>query len=180
MTTQRYLGIAMAATSVVVVAGAVVIGQAQRNPATLDDLLAELRGLRADASQTASASIRAQLLMGRLQLQEQRIITVSGQLAVVRQQLTVVEGGIGQVSANLKRLEEASTDGGLSGDDRTSLDSQIASMKATLKEMQQNAGTDRDREGELTSLLASEQSRWTDFNGRLDDLEQSLPKGPLR
>jgi chromosome segregation ATPase len=180
MTKQRCFGIAMAATSVVVVAGAVVIGQGQRSPATLDDLLAELRGLRADASQTASASIRAQLLMGRLQLQEQRIITVSGQLAVARQQLTAVEGGIAQVSANLKRLEETSTTGGLSADDQTSLDREIAGIKATLKEMQQNAGTDRDREGELTSLLASEQGRWTDFNGRLDDLEQSLLKGPPR
>src|SRR5207249_8955825 len=114
MTRQRFLGIASAACAglVLVVASAVLVGQAQRSPATLDDLLVEVRGLRADGSQAASASIRAQLLMGRLQLQEQRIMTVSGQLAIARQQLTAVEDGLSQVNANLKQLETASSAGG--------------------------------------------------------------------
>ena len=52
---------------------AVVSGQGQRSPATLDDLLSEIRGLRADINQGTLMAIQADLLMGRLQLEEQRI-----------------------------------------------------------------------------------------------------------
>jgi len=38
-----------------------------------DELLTEVRALREDVNQAASASIRAQLIVARLQLQEQRI-----------------------------------------------------------------------------------------------------------
>lgn len=36
----------------------IAFGQTPRNPATMDDLLAELRGLRADLSHVAAANMR--------------------------------------------------------------------------------------------------------------------------
>ena len=46
---------------------AVASGQAQRSPATLDDLLAEMRALRADLSESSAVSTRALLLAARVQ-----------------------------------------------------------------------------------------------------------------
>jgi hypothetical protein len=67
-------------------------GQAQRSPATLDDLLTEIRGLRADLSQQSSASFRTQLLVARLTLQEQRINALAGQLNETRRALSSKQG----------------------------------------------------------------------------------------
>jgi len=33
----------------------------------------------------------------------------------------------------------------------------------------------RGQESELAAQIAAEQGRWADFNGRLDELERSLP-----
>ena len=55
--------------------------------ATLDEVLAELRALRAELIEVAHASLRAQLLVARLALQEQRITTVSKELADVHEKL---------------------------------------------------------------------------------------------
>src|ERR1051325_6702667 len=65
----------------------VASAQADRRAATLDDLLIEIRGLRADLGQAASASMRMQLLVARLSLQEQRITVLSRQLTDVQSQL---------------------------------------------------------------------------------------------
>ena len=51
------------------------------------DLLAEVRGLRADLNQAAGASMRAQLLVARLSLQEQRITTLGKELTELQAQL---------------------------------------------------------------------------------------------
>jgi hypothetical protein len=81
--------------------------QAQRNPATLDDLVNEVRGLRVEVSRAAGASMRMQLLVARLQLQEQRIITVAGQLTEVRRLLSINEAGQIRPGTQIKEFEEA-------------------------------------------------------------------------
>jgi outer membrane murein-binding lipoprotein Lpp len=43
-------------------------GQVQRSPATLDDLVTEVRAMRGEMNRAASASIRAQLLTARMTL----------------------------------------------------------------------------------------------------------------
>src|SRR6186997_2448185 len=66
---------------------AAVSGQGRQPATPADELLAEVRGLRADVNNTARAQMRAQLLGMRLQLQEQRIGFVSRQLADVQERL---------------------------------------------------------------------------------------------
>ena len=54
---------------------------AQPRPASMDELVAEVRALRAEIQQMADSSIRAQLLVARLQVQEQRIAGIARQLS---------------------------------------------------------------------------------------------------
>ena len=67
--------------------GGVASGQAQRPDATLDELVVEVQALRAEMNQAASASIRAQLLVGRLQMEDQRIAGVVRELDAVQAEL---------------------------------------------------------------------------------------------
>ena len=65
---------------------AMASAQFRQGPATLDEVVAELRGIRADLAETSSASVRAQLLLARLQLQEQRIYGLMRQIGEVQNQ----------------------------------------------------------------------------------------------
>jgi hypothetical protein len=86
---ERLFRTAGVAAVVLIGIAAVVAGQSARvapstTTSSLDDLLAEVRELRAEIHQAAGASIRTQLLVARLQLQEQRLNAVAQQLADVQ------------------------------------------------------------------------------------------------
>ena len=82
---KKRLAVALIAILVVVVTGGVT-GQQRPAPsraATLDDLLEELRAFRSELRDSSATSLRAQLLLARLQLQEQRVNTIWRQLSEV-------------------------------------------------------------------------------------------------
>jgi chromosome segregation ATPase len=63
-------------------------------------------------------------------------------------------------------------------DDRS--DDQIRALKLQLEQGQKREQDLRAQESAASGTLAAEQSRWTDFNARLDALERSLPGGAPR
>lgn len=183
MTSYAHLGRAFIAFLLIGV-GCVGVARslhAQSTPATLtsDPLLAEVRGLRADLHQAAGASIRAQLLVARLQLQEQRIAVLSGQLADVRRQVAAKESAVFPVAESVKRLEEASVQTATrNADQQREFEANLAHMKGMLGQMQRELAQLRAQETQLMNVIATEQNRWSDFNTRLDDLERQLPAKP--
>ena len=151
---------------------------AQSTPAilTLDPLLAEVRGLRADLHQAAGASIRAQLLVARLQLQEQRITVLSGQLADVRRQLAAKQSEESAVADNVKRIEAATlSPGSRNPEEQRDMEVAFGMSKKKLAQVQREVEQLRAQESNLLNSIATEQNRWTDFNTRLDELERQLP-----
>jgi hypothetical protein len=146
---------------------------AQAPPTTDSDLLVEIRGLRADLNQALSANLRAQLLVGRLQLQEQRINVLSGQLAEVRRGLVGVEAGRVGPATQLQGLEEALRAGSLppgAGD----VETMIARLKTQLAQAQWEEQRLLAQETELAAQVETESSRWSFFNERLDEIERTL------
>lgn len=160
----------------VVVLGVVgiVSGQAQAPPNPMDQLLAEVRGLRAEVNQAASTSIRAQLLVARLQLQEQRINTVARQLTEVRNELARVEREQGEATAHLEHLGRIEAGPSQTSQQRAEVENVTPILKASLEQRQKQQQELQAQETTLSGLLADEQARWNDFNGRLDELERSL------
>ena len=79
--------IAIVGSIAVLLLAAAVSGQGRQPATPADELLAEVRALRAEVNNAARAGMRAQLLGMRLQLQEQRIGVVSRQLAEVQERL---------------------------------------------------------------------------------------------
>ena len=89
------------------IAGAVAVsGQSQRQPATLDDLLTEIRALRADLKVSAAATTRTQMLTARLQLQEQRIAVLANQRSDVMARLAVEARLRADAEAQVQRFDE--------------------------------------------------------------------------
>ena len=159
---SMWRGITIGACFAVFVVGA-VSGQSQRSPATLDDLLTEMRGMRGDINRAASASVRAELLTARVTLQELRLSTAAQQLANVRQQLAESRLRLAPSTEQIKPAMETT--------------SQIlAPLRYTVQQEQQRNRVLQNEEAALMRLIQGEENRWTEFNSRLDDLERALSR----
>jgi hypothetical protein len=168
-------GIAIGSCVALLLVG-VASGQGQRSPATLDDLLTEIRGLRTDIGQSASANLRAQLLMARLSLQEQRITALAGQLAETKRGISSRSADPESPVIRLKRFEDAVQVRTASPDAIEAMEKMLPRLREEASIWQREEQALRAQENELAALIATEQNRWTDFNSRLDDLERALSR----
>ena len=148
--------------------------------AGLADLLAEVRGLRADLNQAAGASMRAQLLVARLTLQEQRITTLGKELTELQAQLQTAVNRRSTLEIESKALDDAATAGSIPFEQRKDVEAQVRENKAALALAQRTEQQLRGQESELSGVIAGEQNRWSDFNARLDEIERSLPAAKPR
>jgi hypothetical protein len=145
----------------------------QREADPIAALTAEFRALRAELSAAAAASLRLQLLVARLQAQEQRVMYFDR----LRN-----EAATRRLNAEQRRNELASQIGRFAGaelarlapEERRGIEfemerekTQVALQDQTLRQMQVE-------ETDAANALAQEQGRWNDFNARLDELERSL------
>ena len=151
--------------------------QARPGPATMDDLLAELRGMRGDMAQSSAALVRAQLLVARIQVQEQRVNTVNRQIAEVQSELSSIRQMAAALNVPLKQAH-VDVERTLSPDVRRQMELQLADTKTRLlpqiEQAEERIQALTLRESELMSQYSGEQARWVDFNERLDALERSL------
>jgi septal ring factor EnvC (AmiA/AmiB activator) len=172
----RKIGIAV----VVVVACVAGLSAQSARPAEpgpapgIDQLLTEVRALRSELNQAASVSIRTQLLVARLQLQEERIDSIARQLTETRQQLAGADQARAAMADPLKALAAVDQAPAVSDDDRDEKNA-LGPLKAMLAAQQQRAEELRVQEAALSSLLAEEQSRWVELNNRLEEIERTLP-----
>ena len=164
----------LVAIGVVIVGAVALSGQAQHGPATLDDLLTEIRGLRADLRQTTRASTQSQLLTVRLQLQEQRLAVLSNQRQLVVTKLTEEARPRLEAEAQLKLFQANEAKNLPDAFPRDQLEAMANEFKR-LVELHRDAEQGlRAQEAQLSGDIANEQNRWQDFNNRLDELERSL------
>jgi hypothetical protein len=163
--------VALIAILVVAVAGGVTARQrpAPSSAATLDDLLAELRAFRSELRDSSATSMRAQLLLARLQLQEQRVNTIWRQLSEVEDKLQVTQKEGAAPEQILKLM------GAEPGTDPPAQMAPIIEMFKTQMAAAEKANMDlKLRQAELMQLMTNEQSRWTTLNAEIEALEKAL------
>ena len=176
MTRRHTLG---AAALVIAIAGGAFgargFAQAQQpsGPDVLPALLQEVKGLRAAMEQMATSNAHAQLLVGRLQLQESRMNGMIRRLDTVRDDLAKAEREYAQISGALKTLEGDRSPSDIPEKDR---DTALGGLKQQIQYVKANVDRLRTEETQLTSDLTADQARWVDVNQRLDELERSLTK----
>lgn len=150
-------------------------GTAGQPQSGIPELLAEVRALRAEINQVAGASMRMQLLLARLTLQEQRIASLGRQVAEVQEQLRTASRERSDTEARLRQVEDLRRSGKLRVDDEQAIAYEAKEVSGRLAAQTTREAQLRGQESELLAALAAEQSRWTDFNARLDELERALP-----
>jgi hypothetical protein len=171
---RGWQGVSVLLVITFVVSG-VVSGQTSRPAATLDDLLAEVRGLRAEINEVAGAGIRAQLLVTRLTLQEQRVRTLAEQLAEAQSALRTSEADRRARSTHLKRVEDSLRDGTVSSTRSAEFEAMLAHLREEFDRSGREEQALRAQEQELLKALSGEEKLWIDFNSRLDELERVSP-----
>ena len=174
MLNRRVLSIGVIFAGCVTVVAAAMSAQSRQSPATLDDLLAELRALRADMAQSSGASIKTQLLVARLQLQEQRINGIGRQLIDVQGQLTRAHNQVSDLERRSKDLDDHLTQVAVGEREAQDMKEIKRELAASLSQAQQSVQDLTNQEGELSRQFTGEQARWNDFNDRLDALERSV------
>jgi hypothetical protein len=126
-------------------------------------LLTEVRALRAELRQAASTSMQAQLMTARLRSQEARVITLAQQLSNVRQQIADTQLALAPFAAQMRQAPDVNSE-------------VFAPIRNTIDQLQKRDSELRSQETAISQLLAGEESRWTEFNTRLNELEQALAR----
>jgi hypothetical protein len=156
------------------VAIAVAAGYAQSRTAPPEDpVVAEIRALRADLNDRLEATMRAQLLIARLQVQEQRINTVVRQLHEVEAKLRDNAASKEQAEHGMKVLGAM----GMKLDDNEQGTNIIfGPLKAGVERIEKTEAELKLQQTELTGMLGDEQARWVAFNAKLEELERLFDK----
>jgi hypothetical protein len=148
--------------------------QGQRSEDVLPALLVEVRGLRAAMEQMASGGAQAQLLVGRLQLQEGRITSMVRRLDTVRDSLVEARAASSQLQGTMQMLTRGEgPDANLPQNEKNDM---LAGFKVQVTAAKANVERLAAEEMQLSADIAAEQQRWIAINQRLDDLERSLAK----
>jgi chromosome segregation ATPase len=150
--------------------GMALLGQAPSpspRPASMDDVVAEVRALRAEMRQSAESGLRAQLLVARLQVEEQRIAGLARQLSETEQQMRALEGARNPwLEQMIKEFDKKPPEPG-------EVD-MFAGLRAQLETIQNGDPVLKERQATLSRQLADEQARWVAFNAQLETLEKSV------
>src|SRR6476620_4404777 len=135
--------------------------------ASLDDVVAEVRALRSEMKQSTEASLRAQLLVARLQVEEQRIAGLARQLSETEQQIRALEGARNPwLEQMMKELDKNPPEPGEAD--------MFAGLRAQHQTIQNGDPVLKDRQAALSRQLADEQARWVAFNAQLEALEKAI------
>lgn len=168
-------GHALVVTALIVLVGfATLGGQAGRgSPGELQALVEEIRALRLSLERTTIHASQAQLLLGRVQLQENRLATLGRQYQEARTRSLDAQMARADAEGRLLRMTEALR-GAAVAEERQALEDGIAGMKLEAGRLQARAEQLRGDEAGALEALTTEQHRWSDFNQRLEALERAL------
>ena len=148
------------------------------NGSSQDALLAEVRALRAEVHQVASAGIRMQLLVTRLQLQEQRVLIAGRQLSEAQNALAAVRQEVAGEQVRVEQLEKSLLRATPQG--QVQLQQAIVDAKAQISQQQRQEQLLQGRESESLKAVSDAQNQWMDFSRQLEALERSMPADAAR
>src|SRR5262245_58753397 len=171
---RKYLAVASVITAIAI--GSLwrpAAAQGKGSDDVLPALLTEVKGLRAAMEQMASGSTQAQLLIGRLQLQEGRVTSMIRRLDTVHDNLAAARTQYDQMSGAVKLLQNGAEAGDGPPEEQNGI---LQGLKSQLAAAKTNVDRLAAEEIQLAGDIAGEQQRWIAINQRLDELERTLAK----
>lgn len=140
---------------------------------TSAQLLQEVRALRVAIERMTVAGTRAQLLFGRLQMQEQRMTSLAAQLQETRTRLASVQRDRQNQASKVEALAEG-IDQITNAEQRLDTERALKMAKQTLTQLDQQVSALHAEDVGIGQALSTEQARWVELNGRLEELEGQL------
>lgn len=141
----------------------------------LKALVSEVRALRLAIERAAASNSQSQLLLGRVQLQENRLATLSRQYQEARGRTVDSQLAESKLEHELQRMQaalESTTPG--PPEERHALEQHVTHLKSQVARQKARTTQLRADETAAADVLATEQQRWADFNQRLEGIERTL------
>jgi predicted nucleic acid-binding Zn-ribbon protein len=140
---------------------------------TLQTLLAEVHQLRMALERSSKIAPRIQIAVERLRLQQEHVARVSQQVEDVRRELNHSRSEQPKMLQRLQGMENEVTQT-TDPQKQKDLNAMLSIFKLETEQGEKFLQQIQAREGELMSQLQSEQSKLTDLNDRLDQMERAL------
>ena len=169
---QLAMAVVLAVTCV-----AVLAAQVSTKPtidASMSMLVSEVHELRLAVERSGMIAAQAQVLLGRVQLQENRLATLGRNVVEARGRLRDAETSQFGLEQTLRQAVAAASSARTPEERQALTEDRIPGLKAQIRRAQQLTERFRAEDAAAAAALAEEQSRWSDFNGRLESLERSL------
>jgi chromosome segregation ATPase len=141
--------------------------------APIQALLKEVRALRIAMEQSNQIGPRIQIVLARIQLQEERVRNATRQLQDARDKVADVQTRKAALADRVKQFETQIVDPNRSAW-RKQMEFELNEMKAEIERADAREQQYRAREAEANSLLLTEQGRWNEANDQLTSIERAL------
>ncbi len=146
----------------------------QSSPQDASALLTEVRLLRQAIENLAGSGARVQIVFGRLQLQEQRTAEAARRFEEARNALAAHNARLADALARLTDIEGSAGDAGRTAEQQEELRDMQNQFGREIKQLEAERVRLATLESEASAALADEQSRWTDLNRQLEEIERAL------
>lgn len=148
-------------------------GQAVATPdARLDQLVADVRAIRLELGRALDDSARAHLLVGRLQIQEQRVAGLQQISRDIARQLGDTREARARAELDVKA--QASLSGAILFEKRDQFQKMVDTLMQNLERQRRREGELQREQGELENALATETTTWRFYSDSLSTLEGEL------
>ncbi len=141
--------------------------------ATIQALLKEVHALRVAMEQSNQIGPRIQIVLARIQMQDERVRNATRQLQDARDKLAELQTRKTELADRTRHFEmpqAQATDPNV----RKQMDFELAELKATVERMGLLEQQLRAKEADANSLLLNEQGRWNEANNMLTAIERAL------
>jgi len=147
------------------------------NSQLMQELLGEVRQLRLTCERASAASARLQIMLQRMQLQQNQMNRIGSKLDSVRDELMRAESQQAQSSSQLSDLDNRLSQE-KDPNRQKELQEQQKDTRRVLEQQSRSAQDLRTTEGELTASWQREEARLNEFQERLNALEKAAEPPP--
>jgi chromosome segregation ATPase len=140
---------------------------------TLNALLNEVRLLRQAIEHQSALAGRAQLLVGKLSLQDQRVARCQAEAQRLETETSSLADARARTQATLTE-RRAAGERAKDAEEAAAVQGQVRMLEAQLKQENANLATLEARRVEASQALEAERARYEELNARFDQLERDL------